>query len=986
MLFKTYLVLLGVALRAASVAYGSVRGKMHERDAIVQIKLKNTQTGRYYVFRDGKIRNRAGCHEAPDMTLVFKDAATAKELLKSPFDHFKFIHAIKNFRVDMEGDDEVTTWFTELMSLMFSAGWKYGVDIGDGETRYVNNTNGGPVFVYIKDGKILRVTPISLDETEARRGAWKIEARGRTFSPPARTTLSPHGQAVKSTVYSDDRLLYPMKRVDFDADGERNTDKRGISGYERISWEEALDTVAGEIKRVKREHGQGAMLSSHSSHQIWGNVGYYLCSLFKFNNAIGHTKMVINPDSWEGWYWGAMHHYGYSMRNGGAEPYGQVEDCLQNADLIVFWSSDPDSTQGTYGAFEGTIRRQWARDLGIEMIHIDPYKNHTATFIGGKWIPVNPGTSPALAQAIMYVWITEELYDKEYVTQRTTGFDKWRAHLLGEDATPAKTPEWQEEETGVSAAVVRALARKWGTRRTYLGAGGKGTTFGGANRSATGIQWARAMVYLMAMQGLGKPGINFGNLQYGAPVDHNFYFPGYAEGGFSGDVENTGSAIQLYQRMAQLPSMNPTGQRIPRLRIPEAILDGKTEGYATDPRGLERQFAKFGYPAPGHSPIRMMYKFGGSHFGTSMESNRLAKAYRSADLEFVVNQSIWNEGEARFADIILPACTNFERWDIGEWANASGYSLHNEGQLNHRIIAMQHKAIEPLGESKSDFQIFLDISKRLGLAAYFSEGHTELDWCRFIFEASDISDKISWKKFLKKGYYVVDAEKEHLRPPPSFRWFAEGRKKDVPEPHPLPAEYTEKYGHGLQTQSGKIEFESSSLKRFGQDPERPPLNKYIPSWEGRHSPLYEKYPLQLISPHPRYSFHTHADGKGSYINDIPGHRVKIGDWYYWTARISCKDAEKRGIRQGDLIKLHNDRGAVVCAADVTERLMPGVVHSYESSAIYEPMGVPGESVDRGGCINTLTSKRFQTEKTTASAPNACLIQVELWDGKTELHQ
>ncbi|MCP4044373.1 MAG: hypothetical protein GY732_00105, partial [Gammaproteobacteria bacterium] len=91
-------------------------------------------------------------------------------------------------------------------------------------------------------------------------------------------------------------------------------------------------------------------------------------------------------------------------------------------------------------------------------------------------------------------------------------------------------------------------------------------------------------------------------------------------------------------------------------------------------------------------------------------------------------------------------------------------------------------------------------------------------------------------------------------------------------------------------------------------------------------------------------------------------------------------------RQDDLIKLHNNRGAVVCAADVTERLMPGVVHSYESSAIYEPMGVPGESVDRGGCINTLTSKRFQTEKTTASAPNACLIQVELWDGKTELHQ
>src|SRR5690606_37008567 len=120
---------------------------------------------------------------------------------------------------------------------------------------------------------------------------------------------------------------------------------------------------------------------------------------------------------------------------------------------------------------------------------------------------------------------------------------------------------------------------------------------------------------------------------------------------------------------------------------------------------------------------------------------------------------IWNEGEVPFADVILPACTNFERWDIAEWASAGGYSHHNEGQLNHRVITLQHKCIEPLGESRSDVQIFHDICKRLGLGAYFMEGKTELDWCKMVFDASDLPKKISWREFIKKGYYVVDAEK-----------------------------------------------------------------------------------------------------------------------------------------------------------------------------------------------------------------------------------
>ena len=109
----------------------------------------------------------------------------------------------------------------------------------------------------LKDGKIIRTTPIDFDDDDPQ--PWTIRAQGMDFTPPRKTTLAPHGMNSKSMIYSPDRLLYPMKRVDFDPKGQRNPQNRGKSGYVRISWEEALDIVAGEIKRVKQEHGPGAM-------------------------------------------------------------------------------------------------------------------------------------------------------------------------------------------------------------------------------------------------------------------------------------------------------------------------------------------------------------------------------------------------------------------------------------------------------------------------------------------------------------------------------------------------------------------------------------------------------------------------------------------------------------------------------------------------------------------------------------------------------
>jgi trimethylamine-N-oxide reductase (cytochrome c) len=979
-LLRAILFALPKVLSLAARRHRAFRERLAERDLVAWIGLADGSVGRALAIRAGRIRSARVAREAADIRMVFLDVATALKFLLPNPDQGEIIHAAKHFKVVTEGPDELVVWFLQTLNTSQTAGLAMGTPMPDGSRRYTTGTNGGPVFVHVKDGRILRVTPIDHDARDA--AGWTIEARGRRFSPPRRGLVAPHALTLKSLVYSDKRILHPLKRVDFDPNGERNPQNRGKSGYVRISWDEALDIVAAEIKRQKRLYGPGSITFPMSSHHQWGNVGYYLSSLTRFANLIGFTRVAANPDSWEGWYWGAMHHFGNSMRIGVPAGYGGVEECLREAETIVFWSSDPETTNAAYAGFEGTPRRQWAKELGIRFVHVDPHFNATAQHLGGRWIPIRPQTDAALAMAIMYVWIVEGRYDADYVATRTTGFDEWKAYILGETDGCPKTPEWQEAETGVPAKDARALARLWGNKKVYLAAGMSGAGFGGAGRGSNGMQWARCMIQMMAMQGWGKPGVNFGNLGIGTPVDLGFYFPGYADGGISGDLMWTGNAVSNYQRMPHILTMNPVRQLVPRQQLPDAIIDGHATGYVWDGMSQEVQFAPFTYPMQGFSPIRMIYRYGGSAFGTVTNSGRWVEAYRHDSIDFVVNQSIWMEGEAQFADVILPACTALERWDIGEWSNSGGYAHHGFGTVNHRTVTLQHKCIEPLGESRSDYDIFTAVLTRLGMGGVFTEGCRDLDWVKRVFDSSDLPNHVSWAEFCRKGYFVVPPAAPGIKSPIDMRWFAEGRPKDIPEPHPLPALWAEDFGKGLQTPSGKIEFVPTLLARHaGDDPERQALNRYIPSWEGRrNAERVARFPLQMIATHSRYSFHTSSDGKNAVLGRIPAHRSRVAGHDFWILRLHPDDAAARGIAQGDLVRIFNDRGAVVCAADISGTVMAGVVKSWEASAEFELVEIDGETVEIGGCLNILTPDRPQARGTSSMAPNSCLVEVEKWRG------
>jgi molybdopterin guanine dinucleotide-containing S/N-oxide reductase-like protein len=684
-----------------------------------------------------------------------------------------------------------------------------------------------------------------------------------------------------------------------------------------------------------------------------------------------YTPVLDNPDSWEGWHWGAAHAWGFFWRLGVPEQYDLLEDTLKHAEMIVFWSNDPDTTRAIYCGQDSAIWRQWLKEKGLKMVFLDPYYNYTAAHMDGTWLPLRPDSGPAIAMAIAFTWITDDTYDKEYVKNRTEGFEEFKKHILGEDDGQPKTPEWAADESGIPARKIRSLAREWAAKKTVLSAGTRGGE-GGACRTAFGTEWARMMVLLQAMQGLGKPGTSIWGTAMGAPSDTSYYFPGYAD-------LDTRMAIT---RAANIKFNNPTKQRLYRLTLPDAVLDPPVSWYGEGFCGqsLEQQFTHFTYPMEGYPEVKMFYRYGGSFMGTMSDTSKWVRMYQSPKLEFVVNQDCWWASETNFADIIFPACTSLERDDLGEWGAAGGYSSHGNNGCNFRIVVRQKKCIDPLWESKPDYEILSLLADRLGMKEEYTDGgKTDIDWAKAYYGISDLPKIMSWEEFEKKGYVVISPGDDY-QSTPALRWFYEGRNCDTPDPL-NPKRKTGKAGE-LGTYSGKIEFVSRSLtSRFPDDDERPPMPHYIPSWEGHRSELRKKYPLQIISPHPRFTFHTHYDMHAAWLNEIPTHRIIKDGYAWWPVRINQADAAKRGILNDDIVKLYNDRGAVLCIAVISERVPSGIVHSYGSSGNYDPIE-PGKagSLDKGGCVNILTSSRMMSKHAPGMTPNSCLIEIEKWEG------
>jgi trimethylamine-N-oxide reductase (cytochrome c) len=308
------------------------------------------------------------------------------------------------------------------------------------------------------------------------------------------------------------------------------------------------------------------------------------------------------------------------------------------------------------------------------------------------------------------------------------------------------------------------------------------------------------------------------------------------------------------------------------------------------------------------------------------------------------------ENDCLLADIILPANTTMEVEDIVT-------NIRQGPQF--QSVAIHEQAIEPIGESKSDYEIVLEVARKLGLEDRFTEGKTTEDLQKQVFE--DMELPINWKEFKDKQYYVFPVAGDWEDDPPGFRKFYED-----PERNPLP------------TASGKLEIYSERLaEHFPCDQERPPYPKWVDKGimhdESLSSDRADMFPLLLVSNHSRWRVHSQADDI-SWTREALTCKVTGADGYkYEPVWIHPKDAEKRGIKTGDVVKVFNERGIVLCGALVWERIREGVAY-VDHGARYDPI-IP-DKVDRGGAINTITPLGITSRNAVGMVSSGFLVDVE----------
>ncbi len=830
--------------------------------------------------------------------------------------------------------------------------------------------DGMPTRVDVKNGKIVRIRPIHYaDEGYGPEymKPWKIEVRGKTLEPAYdKVLITPLGLSYKKRVYSPNRIRYPLKRVDWEPGGDpakTNPQNRGKSKYKRISWEEATTIIASEIKRIQEKYGYFAILAQGDGHGEGKVVhGPHGCQTQLLRHMgpdpqSSYTVQVRVADSWEGWYWGGKHVNGWET-TGTAAPQANVTwDIAQNCEMLLI-STDPETTTWGFNQQFASRVMYWLSDIGIEQVYITPDLNYAAAVHGDKWIPVLPCQDGALYLAVAYVWLTEDTYDKEYVATHTVGFDKFADYVLGKeegDPEGPKTPEWAAPRCGVPAWTIRALARNWFKKKTsivgFMGPGMRGTY---------STEPCRIQACVEGMQGWGGPGRHRYSVGGG--------LPGRA-GNISFDTTlvkgEPAPARGLEEHEVAQDYFRPH-QYIRKVDIHEAILNPpiKWRGTGSPWMAASDQAREFTYPIPkeqGGTEIHMIWTDTPCWTTCWNGGNKYIQALRDPKIEFVLTEHPWMENDTLYSDIILPTTTRYEEYDI----SAGGGD-----------VWLVNNCIAPVGEAKTDYEVSLEIAKKLGLEEKYTWGRSVEDWMKYAWDTREIEKKtgMTWEEFKKKEFLALPFDpdwKKKLEDKPGARGF-----------------YEDPVANPLKTPTGLLEYESTFIKEnFPDDKERPPVPHWIPEGETHQdNPLGErakKYPLLCQSNHGRWRVHAEHDDI-PWLREIPTCKIKGPDGYmYEPIWIHPSEAEKRGIKNGDIIGMYNERGMVLGGAYVTERIRPGVAyqdHGARVDPIVDDPNLPqSEWIDRGGANNLICPEKTLSKNCGGQVGSGFLVEVKKVD-------
>jgi anaerobic selenocysteine-containing dehydrogenase len=602
--------------------------------------------------------------------------------------------------------------------------------------------------------------------------------------------------------YSPQRVLYPMKRAG----------RKGEGVFERISWDEALDTIAAKFREIAADNPQAILPYSYA-----GTMGLVQSQSIdrRFFHKLGASLLArtICADAGAAGYRATI---GLSV---GTDP-----EQFSNAKLILIWGSNVITSNVHLWPKILEAKRK-----GAKVIAIDPYRSLTAEKCD-EHLAVLPGADGALALGMMNVIIKENLVDHDYIKQYTIGFDLLRERVM--DYPPSRVASI----TGLSEKTIISLAREYAStkpaviRLNY-----------GLQRHAGGGMAVRAITCLPALVGAWRD----------------------AAGGALLSTSGTFGINTLALERPDLIWNNP--RTINMSAIGDALL-----GYQRV-QELSVQDAPAESLKPLDPPVRAIYVYNSNPVAIAPDSRSVIAGFKREDL-FTVVHEIFQTDTADYADILLPATTQLEHFDIHK-------------AYGHLYMLVNKPAIAPIGEAKPNSEVFRLLAERMGFTEEcFKDSDEEL--ARQAINPDHPRMKgVSFEELKEKGW-------QRLGVPETYAPFAEGN---------------------FFTPSGKCEFFSETLARQGLDP----LPTYIPPRESAQSApaLAKKYPLAIISP-PAHNF------LNSSFANLPTF-VKAEKEPF--LEIHPADAVARNIQNGDRVRVFNDRGEFNLKARVSEKARLGVV-------------------------------------------------------------
>jgi anaerobic dimethyl sulfoxide reductase subunit A len=695
------------------------------------------------------------------------------------------------------------------------------------------------------------------------------------------------GRAYRQRIYSAERLLFPMKRVG----------NRGEGKFRRVSWDEALNDIARRMIEIKNTYGSTALLDQsyagasygvlHKSDQIEGLLGRFL-GMFGCRTSSWTVPSYQGTTASSRWTFGTIED-------------GNEDDTFVHSRLIIMWGWNPAYTFHGGNTF---YYMRMAKQRGCKFVLVDPQYTDSAAAYDAWWIPIRPNTDAAMLAGMAYHIFSKELQDQEFINKFCMGMDagtmpdwaagsangreNFRDYILGKyDGTP-KTPEWAAEICGVNGDDIKKLAEMYATTKP---AALKACWAPG--RNAYGEQYNRMAAALQAMTG------NIGILG------------GSAEG--VGKAWHAQAVAYPYDNYANIWFASIKSDRwahcvlnYPNVRREEIGLWPRTdqfEGVIPNIKGIFWQ--------------------GSDWFNQLTNINKERLAIEKLELVVCMDSTITPSG--LYADYMLPIATHFERHDVALPWYKGHYYIHRP------------KVIEPLGESKTDFQVFTELAYLIGGDHFGKNFNPKAD--RSYFRNPDSVDEsyladwwhkvqnqqgvqMSWEEFKQRGVYKFTFDK------PLVAFSAQIEE-----------------GKPFQTPSGKIEVLSTELANVADWTKTqygyhiPSIPKWIAPWESLNSPKTKKYPFHLISPHPRWRTH-------SIFNNCSWLR----ETYEQEVTLNASDARRLGIRTGNTVEIWNDRGKVVVPVYVTERCMPGVAVLFEGAWL----DLDENGIDRAGNPDMLT--------------------------------